>query len=162
MLVCRRFERLIGQTHEFYKNRKLVVSRSSKLLGKRFREESNKIQTRSNKRKCLAPDKFLPFGRFFGDVKLTYFYLRPANENLEPLMENLDVIGSKVIKLTVYNSKCDKNLLFDVLRLANCMQELIISYVWFNYQTANKNSRDQIDFPLLKTLKLDNITNLPL
>jgi hypothetical protein len=74
-------------------------------------------------------------------------------------MENLETIGSKIIKLTIYNSKCDKNLLFDVLRLANCMQELIISYVWFNYQ-ANKNSQDQIDFPLLKTLKLDNITNL--
>jgi hypothetical protein len=61
MLVCRCFERLIGQTYQFYKNRKLVVRDSSKLLGKRFREESNRMQTRSSKRKCLASDNFLPF-----------------------------------------------------------------------------------------------------
>ncbi len=46
MLVCRRFELLIGQTYQLYKNRKLIINRDDKkILGRRCREDSDMVQT---------------------------------------------------------------------------------------------------------------------
>jgi hypothetical protein len=155
MLVCRRFESLIGQTHQFFKNRDLMVL--SKLLGKRRNEDP--IQTRSSKRKSVVPDNFMPFRRNFGEVKLVAFNFSQANKNYTPLIENLEVFGSKVSKLWIDISEGYKNRFLDVLRLANNVQELNLYDVRFHYQAKSKIYQPQLNFPNLKTLRLIHFDN---
>ncbi len=155
MLVCRRFEHLIGQTHQFYKNRDLMVL--SKLLGKRRNEDP--IQTRSSKRKSVVPDNFMPFRRNFGEVTLIYFRFSQANKNYTPLIENLEVFGSKVISLWTLISEGYKKRFLDVLRLANNVQELNLRGVRIYHQPNSKKNQEPLNFPNLKTLKLINFDN---
>jgi hypothetical protein len=156
MLVCRRFECLIGQTYQLYKNRKLIINRSTKLPGKRCSEDPDMVQTRSKKLKPVE-DNFWPFGTSFGEVTLWCFFFRPNDKNFAPLIDNLEVIGSKIIKLEIDYSGGYKKRFFDVLRLTNNVQELSISYLRI-HQPRSKQI-EQLNFPHLKSMELININD---
>jgi hypothetical protein len=76
-------------------------------------------------------------------------------------MENLDVIGSKVIKLTIYSSECLKNRFLDMLRLTNNVQDLNLLHVRIYQPIFNKN-HEQLNLSHLKTLSLSYIGNFQL
>jgi hypothetical protein len=155
MLVCRRFDRLIGQNVQFYKNHKLCISRrSTKLNQKRRRVPWNKTE-----------DKFMYFGRYFGEIEL-YDYIFSAGSKFFPnLLENLETIGSNVIKLKIERSEGYKDPLQKVLQLTDNVKELIIDDVTIKQNRSSTNIKVDLQkckFPNLKRLDLDSIYNFEL
>jgi hypothetical protein len=75
MLVCRRFEALIGQNAQFNKNYKMVIRR--KYTFDRKSESTSEDGPASKKAKLMY------FGRYFGEVKLVDYYFSP-NSRLFP------------------------------------------------------------------------------
>jgi hypothetical protein len=154
MLVCRRFESLIGQIRELYKNRSLTVTRQSKLPGKRCSEDPNMVETKTRK---LNPE-YWPFGIFFGEVTLSHFYFKPKADSFAPFMENLKIFGSKIIKLTIEDSTGYANRVLEVLRLTKNVQEMTIYFLDI-YKSTRSKKIEQLNFPNLKSLKLVTIDN---
>ncbi len=159
MLVCHRFERLIGETHQFFKNRKLQVGLDGRHLGRR--ENPDAIQTRSKKRK-LDSEIFKPFGRYFGDVTVFCHRFNPSDPCFSPLLENLEAFGSKIIKFSIRSCSGYADRLLDVLRLVNNVQELTLSHIHIYVQLRIKKHQDLLTFPNLKSLELRSVDNFDL
>jgi hypothetical protein len=101
----------------------------------------------------------LPFQRYFGEVKLRELSFYPSSKLLTPLIDNLEAIGSKIIKLEIEKSTAYKNGLLDVLRLASDVQELRISSVKIAQQSTRNQNQKLLVLPHLRLLELRYIKN---
>jgi hypothetical protein len=161
MLVCRRFESLIDQTHELYKNRKLVIHRKKVHMKsrKRRREDSDKVQT-----ECEAPSpkSSMKFRRSYGEVEVQDYHFSPNSKYFPSLLETMESIGSKIIKLKLNSGQWYKDPFLDVMRLASNVKELIIERAIINEQMKNlryKKMEPHLDLPLLKSLEITDFYN---
>jgi hypothetical protein len=138
MLVCQRFERLIGQTYQFFKNRKLVITGQS-------------------------PNDLKTIRRYFGKVTFYRCRFSPDLKVFSISMAALETIGSKIDKLEIRDCEGFKDPVLDVIRMASNMQELIIEKVAFIHQPKslkyNEVDLKQLNFPQLVSLKLSSIAN---
>jgi hypothetical protein len=100
----------------------------------------------------------MPFRRYFGDVRLGDFDFRPDSDNFASLMKILEIIGSRVIELTIKDSTGRKVWFLDMLRLTKNVQKISISGVRIDFQ-PNGEHQKQHNFPHLKSLELINIAN---
>jgi hypothetical protein len=155
MLVCRRFEALIGQDAQFYKNHKLMINR--KLTSNRGNQSSSEDGPAAKKA------KFMYFGRYFGDVLLFDYVFSPGSQFFPPLLDTFKIIGSKINKLEIEKSKCYKNPLLEVLQLANNVKELKIGRMEMIQNAKSLKCREfnvkKCTFPKLRSLELSSIEN---
>jgi hypothetical protein len=110
MLVCRRFEFLIGQTAQFYKKFKLLIAYGFfNMLNVEFQRDSffkNKIYKRISN-----------FGRYFGEVTI-YNYIFSPRKVFFPGFPELTYIGSRINKLSIIKGKANRDQFLEVLQLA--------------------------------------------
>jgi hypothetical protein len=156
MLVCRRFESLIGQNAQFYKNHKLAIKR--KLTAVRESESSSSSEGPAPKKA-----KLMYFGRYFGDVSLDDYVFSPGSKFFPPLLDTFEIIGSKINKLEIKNSQGYKNPILEVLQLAYDVKELTIEQLKIN-ENAKSMKYKEIDvkkctFPELRSLELSSVAN---
>jgi hypothetical protein len=154
MLVCRRFEALIGQNAQFFKHYKLAIRRRHTF--------DRKSESTSEDGPAAKKAKLMYFGRYFGEVKLVDYYFSPNSKFFPSLLATFENIGSKINKLEIKNSQGYKNPLVKVIQLANDVKELIIDNVTINetksmrYKTIDTKN---CTFPELKSLELSTIRN---
>jgi hypothetical protein len=155
MLVCRRLDQLIGQNVQFYKNHKLSIDRKSTLL--------NLTQNRNRNRKITkTEDKFMYFGRYFGEIRLYDYIFGSGSKYFPTLRENLETIGANVIKLEIEFSYGYKDPLQYVLQLTDNVKELIIDRVTIYPNQKHSSTNIKVDlqkckFPNLRRLDLISI-----
>jgi hypothetical protein len=154
MLVCRRFEALIGQNAQFYNKHKLVINR---------RHTALKTEWVPNR---VTPKivEFMYFGRYFGDVTLNDYTLSPGSQFFPAVRDTFETMGSRISKLSIAESLAYKEPFLDLLQLVNNLQELTINHVTIRQLTARLKYKavdpKQCKFPELRTLKLIGILRL--
>ncbi len=158
MLVCRRFEALIGQNVQFHKNYKLKI----------YRKHTSIRDSQSTSEDGPAPKKakftkFMYFGRYFGDVTLGDYNFNLGSQYFPPLLETLETIGSKIDKLAIKHSQGYRDPVLEVLQLANNVKELTLYGLTINpYKISTKYKEIDIKkctFPELRSLELSSVTN---
>jgi hypothetical protein len=154
MLVCRRFEALIGQNVQFFKNHRLVLERKQTAIRERQRNPDGSSAPKSR--------KLMYFGRYFGDVKLIDYIFKPESIFFQPLLDTFEIIGSKINKLEIKNSRGYKNSVLEVLQLADNVKELIIERTEIIQNPRNlkcKPDFKKCTFPELRSLELFRVSN---
>jgi hypothetical protein len=152
MLVCRRFEALIGQNAQFFKNHRLSIKRSQTAIRERQQNPDGSPAPKSR--------KLMYFGRYFGDVKLIDYIFKPESIFFQPLLDTFEIIGSKINKLEIMNSRGYKYSVLEVLQLADNVKELIIErmeIIQTPRKLIGKPDIKKCTFPELRYLELSGV-----
>jgi hypothetical protein len=153
MLVCCRFESLIGQTAQFFNKYKLVIDRNS------IPVRIKRSYTRSPK---IINNMY--FGRYFGDVHVNNYSFTPGSPYFSTILETFEIIGQKFRKVVITNSKGYRDPILNVFQMANNVKKLIIECLTLNdrpktmkYKTVDPQG---CTFPELTSLELISIVNI--